>query len=259
MSSTTFENSVLLRQFHKFYSEVIRWKDLARSSGREYSPEVSPGGEEEPPPETEGGVETIHLRLKSLLEEQALEAGSRGGEYGAGFYREAQYVMASLADETFLNLDWEGRENWKANLLEFSLFGTHIAGDLLFQKLDRLLSDRDPAVSPLAAVYLQALSLGFRGKYRGMDDGGKLDYYRHQLFNFIFHKNPDLLSETKRLFPESYAHTLSEGGGKKLPYLKAWIVLIVLLILLILAVSHGMWVHVTADLRQIIQQILMGG
>lgn len=92
-----------------------------------------------------------------------------------------------------------------------------------------------------------------------MDDGGKLNYYRHQLFNFIFHKNPDLLNETKRLFPESYAHTLVEGGGRKLPYVRSWIVLIVLLILLFLAVSHGMWVHLTKDLGQIIQQILTGG
>ena len=44
-----------------------------------------------------------------------------GGEYASALYRRAQYVMAALADETFLYLDWPGRDAWRANLLEFKL------------------------------------------------------------------------------------------------------------------------------------------
>ena len=254
-----FENSFLQNQFYEFYSELIRQKRMIQSYTESPPPEEILETEEEETPSEKKEPHTVHLRLLSLLEEQALEAGRRGGEYGVSFYKEAQYVMAALADEIFLNMDWEGKETWKANLLEFRLFGTHVAGELLFQKLDKLLSDRDPAFIGMAAVYLQALSLGFRGKFRDRDDGGRLDYYRSQLFSFIFHKNPDLLHESKRIFPEAYDHTLSEGSGKKLPYVRNWVMMIILLIILFLGISHGIWIHLTGDLSQIIQQVLLGG
>jgi type VI secretion system protein ImpK len=251
------ENSFLLNQFHEFYSEVIRQKRMIQSYTESLPQEEAPESGEAP--SEREGIHTVSLKLLSLLEEQALEAGRRGGEYGVRFYREAQYIMAALADEIFLNMDWEEREAWKSNLLEFRLFGTHVAGELFFQKLDKLLADRDPAFTEMAAVYLQALSLGFRGKFRDMDDGGKLDYYRRQLFSFIFHKNPDLVNMDRLLYPEAYAHTLVEGGGRKLPYVKRWIVVLVVLVIAFFIVSHGIWTHVTEDLRQVIQQILLGG
>jgi len=251
------ENSLLLNQFHEFYSEVIRQKRMVQSYTESLPQEEAPESGEAP--SEKEGIHTVSLKLLSLLEEQALEAGRRGGEYGVRFYRDAQYIMAALADEIFLNMDWEEREAWKSNLLEFKLFGTHVAGELFFQKLDKLLADRDPAFTEMAAVYHQALSLGFRGKFRDMDDGGKLDYYRRQLFTFIFHKNPDLLNIDRLLYPEAYAHTLVEGGGRKLPYVKRWIVVLVVLVIAFFVVSHGIWTHVTEDLRQVIQQILLGG
>jgi type VI secretion system protein ImpK len=250
------ERSLLLKQFYNFYSVVIRQKKIARSyaevplSGQAPGPEVVSSEEE--------SAKTVSRELLSLLEEQALEAGRRGGEYGVSFYKEAQYIMAALADETFLNMEWIGKEAWKSGLLEFKLFGTHVAGELFFQKLDRLLADRDPALVEMAALYLQALSLGFRGKFRDIDDGGKVDYYRRQLFSFIFHKNPDLFNQDRLLYSEAYAHTLAEEEGKKLPYVKRWMMAVAFLVLAFFIVSHLLWSHVTEDLKQIIQQILMG-
>ena len=251
------ENSLLLKQFYDFYSEVIRKKKIAQSHAEVSLLERAPEPEELP--SEQESVKTVSLTLLSILEEQALEAGRRGGEYGVSFYKEAQYIMAALADEIFLNMDWEGREAWKSGLLEFKLFGTHVAGELFFQKLDKLLTDRDPAFVEIAALYLQVLSLGFRGKFRDMDDEGKLDYYRRQLFSFIFHKNPDLLNMDRLLYPEAYAHTLAEGEGKKLPYAKRWIIVLVLLVFAFLVASHAIWAHVTEDLKQVIQQLLGGG
>src|SRR5215217_502558 len=93
-------------------------------------------------------------------------------------YFEAQYVMAAFADEVFIHLEWEGRRAWTSNLLETALFQTHVAGETFFDKLDQLLRERDPAQKSLAGVYFAALSLGFRGKYHGLNDHGKLRRYR---------------------------------------------------------------------------------
>ena len=251
------ERSLLLKQFYDFYSEVMRQKKIAQSYSEVPLLEEAPEPEEAP--SEQESTRTVSLSLLSVLEEQALESGRRGGEYGVSFYKEAQYIMAALADEIFLNMDWEGREAWKSGLLEFKLFGTHVAGELFFQKLDKLLTDRDPAFVEIAALYLQALSLGFRGKFRDIDDEGKLDYYRRQLFSFIFHKNPDLLNLDRLLYTEAYAHTLAEGEGKKLPYVKRWIMVVVLLVVAFLVASHGIWAHVTENLKQVIQQLLVGG
>jgi len=248
------ERSLLLKQFSDFYCEVIRQKKIVQSHAEIPLPEQPPEPEETTP---EGeSPQSVSRTLLSLLEEQALEAARRGGEYGVSFYKDAQYIMAALADEIFLNMDWEGREAWKSGLLEFKLFGTHVAGDRFFKKLDNLLADRDPAFVEIAALYLQSLSLGFRGKFRDVDDEGRLDYYRRQLFSFIFHKNPDLLNQDRLLYPQAYAYTLTEGEGKRLPYVKRWIIVVGVLVLAFLAVSHGIWTDVTEELQHVILQIL---
>ncbi|HEY7116735.1 MAG TPA: DotU family type IV/VI secretion system protein, partial [Tepidisphaeraceae bacterium] len=50
-------------------------------------------------------------------------------------------ASGALADEIFLNTEWEGRSYWVSNLLETKIYQTHAAGELFFQKLERLLLD----------------------------------------------------------------------------------------------------------------------
>ena len=197
----------------------------------------------------------IHMRLLNLLERQTHESRRYGGEYGVTFYKEAQYVMAALADEVFLKLSWEGRESWKANLLEFKLFGTRVAGDRFYRNMDALLKNRDPAMVEMAAVYLLAISLGFRGKFRGIDDEGQLAYYRNQLFTFMYRRNPDLENEARRLFPEAYDYTLGSSDMQTLPHVKTWIIVIIILILLWLVISHGLWRNATDALIAVVETI----
>ncbi|MDT7687895.1 MAG: type secretion system protein ImpK [Acidobacteriota bacterium] len=193
----------------------------------------------------------VWQRLLSLFERQEAHAWRYGGTYGAEFYKEAQYVMVALADEIFLNTEWEGRRYWVSNLLETKLFQTHAAGELIFQKLDRLLEDRDPVYRDLGAVYLMALSLGFRGKYRGgRDDGGRLLGYRRQLFAFVFRREPDLEDESRRLFPETYYHTMRDEQKRKLPNPRAWLILLCAVVLAYVAVTHGIWVKLTGRLAE---------
>ncbi|MFH1350712.1 MAG: DotU family type IV/VI secretion system protein [Pseudomonadota bacterium] len=253
MSPALLDNSYLLSQFHEFYSEVIHFKQAIRLARRTLTPSQPP----EEGMEDRVTAHSINQRLLNLLEHQAIESGRRGGEYGSIFYKEAQYAMAVLGDETFLHLDWEGREGWKSNLLEYKLFGTHTAGEFFFKKVDKLLTERDPAFAEIALLYLLAISLGFQGKYRDLEGRGQLDQYRRQLYTFIFHKSPDLLSGSKLLFPEAYAYTLEKGEGKRLPHVRRWVWLLLLLIIAFLILSHGLWVQSTEDLEQIIQQILL--
>lgn len=247
------DETVLPRQFHEFYRKVIYQKQRIRT----YEERPVTSEEADEAGTHRGDAQALSTYLLSVLEQQALEAGRLGGEYGASIYKEAQYVMATLADEIFLYMEWEGKEAWKSQLLEVKLFGTHVAGELFYKRLDKLLKERDTAFTGMAVMYLLALSLGFRGKFRDKDDGGQLDYYRGQLFSFIYRKNPDLFNVSRRLFPEAYAYTLEQGTGKMLPRISRWIGVIVLIVIIYVFVSHLLWGQLTDDMIRLVEKFII--
>ncbi len=252
MASSESGTKFLLSQFREFSSELIRAQELVKSGRWVFSvePGIPPGGELSRP------ANPVWQKLLSLLEQQDLTAERIAGEYGYGLYKEAQYVMAALADEIFVHMDWEGNEFWTSNLLESRLFSSHVAGEMFFQKLDRLLASRDPAYRDLAPIYLMALSLGFRGKYWGADDAGHLDAYRRRLFAFIYQKNPSLLEPSKRLFPNAYLYTLEERMGRRLPDVRKWIAALGAAVVVFIAISHWLWTDLASNLEIVSKQIL---
>lgn len=171
-------------------------------------------------------------------------------------YFEAQYVMAVFADDVFIHLKWEGRQAWMSSLLEATLFGSHTGGEGFFDRLDRLLRDRDPADRSLAAVYLNALSLGFRGKYYGVNDHGRLRRYRSELFAFIFRQPADLVNDSKVGFPDSYVQTLKKEKSRKLTNPRVWVAVLGVVIFTYLAGAHGVWMKLTARIERANQQIV---
>ncbi len=257
--SANYSESLLYTYFHEYYSEVVRLKQLIKAGGL-----VIPrqGGEQ-----TEASTRVtpayIHHRLLPILERQRAEAAHRGGEYGATLYREAQYLMVALTDEIFLHrLAWDGREEWRNNLLESRLFDTYIGGERFFQNLDRLLTERNPVYADLARIYLIALSLGFQGRYRHTPQTEELERYQRELFTFITKRNPDGLyqhlhyDEDKRLFGEAYGYTIKESKTRPLPSARRWFIILGLVILGLLAISHFLWQYHTAPLFETTETIM---
>jgi type VI secretion system protein ImpK len=249
MTTTEESASLILLQFRDFYSELIKLKRLIRSGtafNATGSPERSAG---------DRAASAVSERLAAVMEQQALIAGRRGSDY-TGFYRQSEYVMAALADEILLHhLEWAGKEAWNNHLIEYRLFKTRIAGEEFFNRLDRLLQTPDPMYKDVATVYLLCIMLGFRGKYWSNNDGGKIDFYRRQLFIFIFHGQPELHKETKKLFPEAYLHTVEEGAGRKVPQVKIWYFLLVALMIVYLLISRSIWINSTAETEGIVSRI----
>jgi type VI secretion system protein ImpK len=241
MSGTDLRELSFVDDFHDFYAEVIRLRSLAESGVMDASASDGENG-------YESQAEMIRLRLIGLMERSALFAGRNAGELGFGLYREVQYVMAALADEAFLRLHWEGTQYWTRHLLETQLFNSHNAGEELFARLDRLLDQPERSYTDIYAVYLMALALGFRGKYWGVDDHGRLEEYRRRLFVRIYRRRPALFGEGERLFPDSYRHTLDEGIAKKLPSPVRWFGGLVLAVLAWVIIAHVLWQNVTQDL-----------
>ncbi len=197
MLPTTLDTSFTLQNFFSFFSQIMFEKERALA-------DALPSESEDENVGTEGKVERlaryISGQLSALLEEQALVVLREGGEFSALYFRQAQYIMAALGDEIFLNFSWEGQSVWDTTLIEMQVFGTQIAGTKFFADLDEFLATRDPLKIDIGALYYFALSLGFRGKYRGIEDHGAIKAYKEQLFLFILRRKPQLLQGKESSF-----------------------------------------------------------
>lgn len=285
-ASYTGGESFLLTQFREFYQEVVRWKRLAARDGQllQVSAAAAPGalvmtggpgaapgalmlvgGAVAGPVGAAGAAgavtpsvapATIWQALLGLLNRQEAEVRRTGGEYASAIYRRAQYVMAALADEIFLYLDWPGREAWRANLLEFKLFQSYRAGEEIFRRIEALLRTRDPADSELAKIYLMAIALGFRGELRGPEGQARVDVYRRELYTFLTNRDPGTPREPQSLFPEAYQSNVeASGAGRRLSAARRWLLAGLLLALVWILVSHRVWLGLVEDLSPLVDEI----
>lgn len=244
------QSSFLLNQFREFYSELARLKRTVEVSGSVYLFDL-PTSDSPDPTSTVNGV---WQHLLSVLERQETEAGQNGGAFAVAVYQEAEYVMAALADEIFIHMNWDGRANWP--LLESKIFKTHVAGEVIFERLERLLQRQDPFYLDLAAVYFMALSLGFQGKFRGNDPANSLGTYRRRLFAMIYRRNPQLFTTNTPIFPQTYQNTLDRGAGRKLPNQNIWFAIVGAVLVFWLASSHLAWTEVSSEVSTTIAKVL---
>jgi type VI secretion system protein ImpK len=258
MNAVQTGQSFVVNQFRECYREMMRLKaKIVRNEVQE--PPGEAGDHERSEAGQAEGPHAIWIKMVETIHELARKAGHQGSPCTAEAYREAQYVMAAMADETFLNLDWPGREWWRRNLVETHFFQSHVAGERLFQRIEQLLANRESACAELAALYLMALSLGFQGKFRGEADREPLERLRRDLFQLIFHRSPNIREGKAFMFPDAYAHTLDGSQLMTLPNPRRWLVGAGVCVAAYVLVAHGLWRQVTADLAALVADILALG
>jgi len=241
LASEQSGGSYLVRQFWAFYAELVSLK-------RRLGGQTADGAQSrlEPAPEATGtaalsAAQAVSRQLLGLLELQAIEAQRAGGRFAIDINLEAQYIMAALADEALLSFSWAGREVWTSCLIEEALFGSRVAGDRIFDRLDDLLRTRDPARRDLALIYLLALSLGFEGRYRGTDCLARMQAYRAALYRFSFGRDPDPTDRSRQISPQAYAFTVGDALPQRVPHVAKWVAILVLVIVGMLGVSQLVW------------------
>lgn len=234
-----------VQHFLEFFSEVTRLKRLVESDVRRGGQPAAYGT---PAPD----AEFIVQRLQAMLEGQALLVARRGVDFAVAQYREAQYVMAALADDIFLyHLEWPGREVYRANILEYRLFKTRSAGERIFENIDSILRSFDRRQAELAPLYILMLSLGFKGKYRGEEHAAAIDDYANRLFELIFERPADLHAPNHQFMPQAYGHTLT-GAPTPLPRLRfSWPLAIAGIFGAYVVVSEILWLAMTSDLGRV--------
>lgn len=246
--------SFMVSAFRAFHGKVVSLRERAARNDPDLVAGASKGDGKADGPEAK--AQAVSAQLIQYLDDAARQAESAGGAFAAHQFSDAQYVMAAVADEIFLHfVNWDGKRFWKDNLLESRLFGTFVAGERLFRKIEALLKRRDPADWELGAVYLMALALGFRGRYRGVDDKGTVARLQSELYTFVFGHRPETIDHTTPLFDAAYAPPLSQPADRRLPYLRKWIIAITAIVVLFLIVQHALWFSATTGLVDIIDQV----
>ena len=241
----------LIDKFQQFYGEVLKLQARVAAGAWIFS-----GTESVTESAAKESPSAVWRRLVSILERQSLDAGLEGGDFAVEIYRRAQYAMAALADEVFLNLEWAGREAWREHLLEAKFFNTHRAGEEMFERIEDLLRDRDSLYAELGRIYLMVLALGFQGKFRGRPDADEvLQNYRKRLFRFVFNRDPVAVHGNERVAPQAYASTLDAARATELPYLRPWVWAIVLAFVVWFGASWAIFRYSISDLIPMVQEL----
>lgn len=95
----------------------------------------------------------------------AAEAKGRRLEFDKADVEEGKYALVAFLDEVILNSEWLHKEEWSSQPLQLEYFGTHLAGEEFFTRLDKLTKE-ETARPEIIEVYYLCLTLGFEGKYR---------------------------------------------------------------------------------------------
>jgi type VI secretion system protein ImpK len=117
-----------------------------------------------------GEFDPIYRNTQSLFQSFEQQCRDRGIE--ADDVTTVKYALAAFVDGTVLNSRWPYKEKWADDPLQLNYFGTFLAGEIFFDKLEEIRARAD-SKADLLEVYYLCLLLGFKGKY-GMGGTEKL-------------------------------------------------------------------------------------
>ena len=103
-------------------------------------------------------------QIKGAISAAEAEAARRG--YTAEDARLATFAVVAFLDESILNSQNPIFADWPRMPLQEELFGVHVAGEMYFQCINKLMAKADaPAVADLLEIFALCLALGYRGRF----------------------------------------------------------------------------------------------
>lgn len=126
------------------------------------------------------------------------------------------FAVVAFLDESILNLRQPVFKDWVRKPLQEELFGRHVAGEIFFESLNKLLGRRDsPETADVLEVYYLSMLLGYLGKY-SISSKGEL--------RSLMMQTADKIQRIRKTPPDWSPHWSlpEEGGGFRLddPWVK---------------------------------------
>ncbi len=117
-------------------------------------------------------AEQFRQQMRHAVKASEEDAARRG--YTAEEIRMALFAVVAFLDESVLNLQHPAFAHWPRMPMQEEYFGRHVAGEIFFQNIQRMLGAPDAhSVADLLEVYQTCLLLGYRGRY-GLGGQGEL-------------------------------------------------------------------------------------
>ncbi len=158
---------------------------------------------------------TFRQQFRAALQQADAEARRRG--YTAEDIQLAIFAVVAFLDESILNLRSPVFADWPRQPLQEEFFGHHIAGEVFFQHLQRLIgANESHATADVLEVFYLCLLLGFAGRY-SIGGRGELRSLMDQAADKIrrIRKTPPDLSPRWRIPPEAVAMATTDPMVKR--------------------------------------------
>lgn len=111
-----------------------------------------------------GDPEVFRSQVRNALKTAEAEGLRRG--YVQEDVKVATFATVAFMDESILNSQNPLFADWPGKPLQEELFGVHIAGEIFFRNVERLLAKQDSApLADLLEIHQLCLLMGFRGRY----------------------------------------------------------------------------------------------
>lgn len=109
-------------------------------------------------------AQTFRTHLRSAL--AAAEQDALGAGYVPEDVRLATFAVVAFLDESALNSGNAVFADWPRLPLQEEMFGHHMAGEIFFQNIEKLLSRSDAnSTADVLELYQLGLLLGYKGRY----------------------------------------------------------------------------------------------
>lgn len=139
----------------------------------------------------EGACEDLIREVRSVWEFVLVSQRN----LSADSVRDFVYLMAAFSDEVLIVALPGCLPHRLSGAVERGLFGSMEAGEQIFLRIDRIIGRRSELDVGIAAVYLWALCLGFKGRFlsQGQEQGWEqLERYRRELSAFAVSSSEDV-------------------------------------------------------------------
>ncbi|MDR1333215.1 MAG: DotU family type IV/VI secretion system protein [Holosporales bacterium] len=255
-------DSAVVHGFQAFYYELLRHKERALSmycsqGTKSLKPgEEAPAGEAGTVQKNEAEVAVVSIQKKMIkVIENVVSVMLAKSRIAQSFIGDAKYIMTVLADEIFLNLKWDGAAFWRFTLLEKQLFQTEVAGDRFFTMADDVIVD--VRNEDMAFLYLMALSLGFKGKYRGaVNADEQISWYKNRLYAMLSsHQSKLFFPGRTHMICSCYEYTNFDSDNSSIPDHRFWAWCIASIIMAYIVISYIVWCGITGEISDVLKQI----
>ena len=245
-------SSVLLKQLRDFVAEVVQVIDTLS---------VPTNADDEAAAYSRQLAQEASERIARIISAKTLALSQIESTTARAASDELRYLMAAMADELLLSRDWPGRARFTETLIETRLFGSSVAGDQIFQRIDTLLAGASDTAPPMAALYLFAISTGFEGRHRGVRADDALQPLRDALFRLIYRRDPRLGptlagqpdASDRVLSPQAYRYPLSNIVPVRFFRFSRGVLAFTGTMLLLIALSQVAWRWSTAPVRKALE------